>query len=64
MSQVGQVERITQNQVVQFFQSQLGYDYYGDWQDRENNANIEKEYLSQWLTKQDLNDSALTPSSP
>lgn len=59
MSKVGQVERITQNQVVQCFQSQLGYDYYGDWQDRENNANIETDYLSQWLKKQGVDDAAI-----
>ncbi len=49
MSNVGQRERITQNRVVSFFQTELGYDYLGDWQDREGNKNIEPEYLRQWL---------------
>ncbi|MBR7890124.1 HsdR family type I site-specific deoxyribonuclease [Marinomonas sp. A79] len=49
MSNVGQRERITQNRVVGFFQTELGYDYLGDWQDREGNKNIEPEYLRQWL---------------
>lgn len=49
MSNVGQRERITQNRVVGFFQKELGYDYLGDWQDREGNKNIEPEYLRQWL---------------
>lgn len=45
MSNVGQRERITQNRVVGFFQTELGCDYLGDWQDREGNKNIEPEYL-------------------
>ena len=49
MSNVGQKERVTQTRVVNFFQNELGYDYLGDWQDRENNRNIEPEYLRKWL---------------
>lgn len=49
MSNVGQRERATQNRVVEFFQQELGYDYLGDWQDREGNQNIETEYLRRWL---------------
>jgi type I restriction enzyme R subunit len=45
VSNVGQRERITQNRVVNFFQQVLGYDYLGDWQERENNRNIEPKYL-------------------
>lgn len=48
------------SKVVQFFKEQLSYDYYADWQDREGNANIETEYLSQWLKKQGVNDSAIS----
>ncbi|MGN0096395.1 MAG: type I restriction endonuclease subunit R [Corynebacterium sp.] len=45
MSTVGQIERITQNRVVRFFQDRLGYEYGGDWQDRAGNSNIEEQYL-------------------
>jgi type I restriction enzyme R subunit len=45
MSMVGQIERMTQNRVVRFFQDRLGYEYGGDWQDRAGNSNIEQDYL-------------------
>ncbi len=41
MSNVGQRECTTQNRIVQFFQTELGYRYLGDWQDREGNKSIE-----------------------
>ncbi len=50
MSNIGQPERATQDRVVQFFQNELGYDYYGNWQYRADNRNIETERLSAWLT--------------
>lgn len=49
MSNVGQRERTTQDRVVEFFQRELNYDYFGDWHDREGNRNIEAEYLRRWL---------------
>lgn len=52
MSDIGQLERATQNRVVELFQNQLNYDYYGDWQERADNANIEEVYLAEWLGKQ------------
>ncbi len=52
MSRVGQRERATQDRVVKLFQDKLDYEYYGDWQDRANNSNIEEAYLSDWLGKQ------------
>lgn len=36
MSKVGAIERVTQNRIVKLFKDQLGYDYLGDWKDREN----------------------------
>lgn len=52
MTDVGQVERNSQNRVVRFFQERLEYDYLGDWQDRVGNANIEEEYLRRFLVSQ------------
>ncbi|NOR71520.1 MAG: HsdR family type I site-specific deoxyribonuclease [Methylomarinum sp.] len=57
MSSIGQRERVTQNRVVKLFQMQLGYTYYGDWQDRTENSNIEETYLRAWLNKQGINES-------
>ena len=41
MSTVGQIEKKTQQRVVKLFRDTLGYDYLGDWTDREGNRNIE-----------------------
>lgn len=46
---VGQIERKTQDRIVKFFQDELGYEYLGNWEERENNSNIEKEYLKKYL---------------
>jgi type I restriction enzyme R subunit len=49
---VGQIEKLTQNRIVQFFQDSLGYDYLGDWQDRDGNSCIEEKYLRKFLESQ------------
>jgi type I restriction enzyme R subunit len=49
MNKIGQLERETQNRVVQLFQQQLGYHYLGNWQDRNNNRNIETDILETFL---------------
>ena len=51
MNEVGSIERITQNRVVQLFQKELDYTYLGDWQERENNSNIEEALLTAYLTR-------------
>jgi len=43
--QVGQLERNTQNRVVALLSDRLGYEYLGNWEEREGNSNIEVEYL-------------------
>ena len=41
MSDVGQIERKTQDRVVKLFRDQLGYEYLGNWEYREDNSNVE-----------------------
>ncbi|MCF8324430.1 MAG: type I restriction endonuclease subunit R [Leadbetterella sp.] len=50
MRGIGDIERITHNRVVAFFKNVLGYQYLGNWTDRENNSNVEAEYLFAFLT--------------
>ncbi len=52
MSVVGQIERKTQDRVVGLFQ-QLGYDYLGNWEYREDNSHVEVELLTQNLLARD-----------
>lgn len=49
MSQVGDIERITQNRIVELFRQQLGYTYLGNWEDRPGSSNIEEELLRTYL---------------
>lgn len=46
---VGQIERKTQNRIVELFKNVLNYQYLGNWQDREDNSNIEVDLLKQYL---------------
>jgi len=56
MSEVDQVERITQNRVVSLLRDQLKYHYLGNWEKRYNNSNIEKDMLRAFLKKKGYND--------
>jgi type I restriction enzyme R subunit len=49
VSVVGQVERKTQDRVVQLFRQQLDYDYAGSWEYREDNSHVEVDLLTQNL---------------
>jgi len=51
VSNVGQVERRAQDRVVALFRDTLGYDYLGNWQDREGNSNVERQILELSLEK-------------
>ncbi|MFC7962810.1 PDDEXK family nuclease [Rhodococcoides kroppenstedtii] len=59
MSDVGQVERKTQDRVVTLFRDQLGYEYLGNWEGRENNANVENELLTQNLRARGYDDNLI-----
>ena len=52
MSDVGKLERATQNRVVAFFQKSLGYEYLGNWEYRAGNSNIEEDLLRAYLRRQ------------
>lgn len=60
MSNVGQLERKTQNRLVKFFKEQLDYDYLGNWEYREGNSNIEKDLLTKWLKGRGISDALIT----
>ena len=45
MSIVGQIERKTQDQVVELFRDQLGYEYLGNWESRDGNSHVEEQLL-------------------
>jgi type I restriction enzyme R subunit len=60
MSEVGQVERKTQRRVIKLFTEQLGYEYLGNWKDREGNANIESELLSRHLEARGYEPTVIT----
>ena len=52
MSRIGEIERKTQDRVVQLFQQELHYTYLGNWKDRPNNHNIEDDLLRTFLKRQ------------
>lgn len=53
---VGQLERKTQNRIVSLFKGRLGYDYLGNWEEREENNNVEEAYLRQFLSRTGLSE--------
>ncbi|WP_433702988.1 type I restriction endonuclease subunit R [Prescottella equi] len=60
MSDVGQIERKTQNRVVALFRDQLGYEYLGNWEYRDHNANVETALLTQNLRARGYDDNLIT----
>lgn len=60
MSQIGAIERETQNQLVQLFQGGLNYEYLGNWQDRPSNSNIEEDILRKYLLKAGYSEALIT----
>jgi type I restriction enzyme, R subunit len=62
MGTIGQKERATQNRVIKLFRDHLGYEYLGDWHEREGNSNIEKKLLGDWLFKRGVSDTLINRS--
>lgn len=60
MDTVGQIERITQNRVVNLFQDRLGYTYLGNWEDRDNNSNVEEWLLTRFLKRVGYSDDQIS----
>ncbi len=60
MNNIGQIERITQNRIVKLFQEELGYNYLGNWADRESNSNIEEELLTTYLQNKGYTTAQIT----
>ena len=60
MTTVGELERETQRRVIRHFRDQLGYRFLGNWHERDNNRNIEPDYLTRFLKRQGHSP----PSSP
>jgi type I restriction enzyme R subunit len=59
MSTVGQIERTTQDRVVKLLRVQLGYEYLGNWEVRQDNSNIEEKYLRLFLKRQWYSDTLI-----
>ncbi|NUM37063.1 MAG: type I restriction endonuclease subunit R, partial [Candidatus Brocadiae bacterium] len=59
---VGQKERETQDRVVALFCSELGYEYLGDWEDRQGNSNIEEALLRKYLAGKGYSDALIARS--
>jgi type I restriction enzyme, R subunit len=59
MSNVGQIERETQNRVVKLFRDRLDFEYLGNWEYREQNANVEVDLLMANLRKRGYDDNLI-----
>jgi type I restriction enzyme R subunit len=60
-SNVGKLERETQNRVIAVMQKELNYRYLGNWEERDNNSNVEEDILSDWLlNKKKYNQNLVT----
>src|SRR6056297_271900 len=59
MTDVGQIERNTQDRIVQLFKNRLGYEYLGDWQDRAENKNVEESPLRDFLKQSNYSETVI-----
>ncbi|MFK7032555.1 type I restriction endonuclease subunit R [Flavobacterium oreochromis] len=49
---INPIERITQNRIIKLLTDELKFIYYGNWEERPHNSNVEKDYLRKFLQKQ------------
>ena len=59
ISNVGQIERKTQDRVIKLFRDRLGYDYFGNWEYREGNSNVEVDRLTSNLRARGYDDNLM-----
>ena len=60
MSNVGQIERKTQDRVLRILQEQLDYTYLGNWEYRDGNSNVEAGLLTQCLRARGYDENLIT----
>ena len=60
MSEVGELERKTQNRVVKLLVNRLDYKNLGDWHERAGNSHIEENLLRGFLTEQGVSESLIS----
>ncbi len=60
MSNVGQIERKTQERVIGLLRDSLGFDYLGNWEYRVGNSNVEVELLAQNLRARGYADTLIS----
>jgi hypothetical protein len=51
LSNLGKQERETQNRVILLLNEELGYNYLGNWKERDENSNIEEDILREYLNR-------------
>jgi type I restriction enzyme R subunit len=61
-TKVGQLERKTQDRVVSLFRDRLGYDYLGNFEERDENNNVEEAYLRPFLMRAGHGDALINKS--
>ncbi|MCA1719497.1 MAG: HsdR family type I site-specific deoxyribonuclease, partial [Actinobacteria bacterium] len=59
MSDVGQIERLTQKRVLRLFERRLGYQNLGSWQYRSGNSNVEEQMLRSWLRERGTSEALI-----
>ncbi|WP_250866200.1 type I restriction endonuclease subunit R [Caballeronia sp. INSB1] len=60
MNTVGQIEKKTQERVVNLLRDSLGYEYLGNWIDRVDNRNVDHGLLRSFLKRQGYDDALTT----